>query len=110
MCVCVCVCVRVQLLCCGKFLSGLNQGKKIQSDQVFTHSWVEGNDKSMPSPRELTRCEMVKALSNNKNRFRWLSLVLWHINHCRLFNAKSIFIHIHSSISDNSFRIGTVFV
>ena len=24
----------------------------------------------------------------------WFSLVLWHINHCRLFNTKSIFIHI----------------
>ena len=23
----------------------------------------------------------------------WFSLVLWHIKHCRLFNAKSIFIH-----------------
>ena len=30
------------------------------------------------------------------------SFVLWHINHCRLFNAKSIFIHINSSISNNS--------
>ena len=29
-------------------------------------------------------------------------LVLWHINHCRLFNAKYIFIHINSSISSNS--------
>ena len=32
----------------------------------------------------------------------WFGLVLWHINHCRLFNAKSIFIHINSSISKNS--------
>ncbi len=32
----------------------------------------------------------------------WFSLVLWHFNHCRLFNAKSIFIHINSSISNNS--------
>ena len=29
-------------------------------------------------------------------------LVLWHINHCKLFNAKSIFIHINSFISTNS--------
>ena len=29
-------------------------------------------------------------------------MFLWHINHCRLFNAKSIFIHINSSISNNS--------
>ena len=32
----------------------------------------------------------------------FFDLVLWHINHCRLFNAKSIFIHINSSISNNS--------
>ena len=33
-------------------------------------------------------------------------LVLWHINHCILFNAKSIFIHIHikNSISTNSIQ------
>ena len=29
-------------------------------------------------------------------------LVLWHINNSRLFNAKSIFIHTNSSISNNS--------
>ena len=34
-----------------------------------------------------------------KSRF---GLVLWHINLCRLFNAKSIFIHIKNSISNNS--------
>ena len=34
-----------------------------------------------------------------------LSLVLWHINHCMLFNAKSIFIYINSSISSNCFCI-----
>ena len=28
--------------------------------------------------------------------------VLWHINLCRLFNAKSIFMQIVSSISNNS--------
>ena len=29
----------------------------------------------------------------------WFGLVfLWHINHCRLFNVKSVFIHINSSI------------
>ena len=29
--------------------------------------------------------------------------VLWHISLCRLFNAKSIFIEINSSISNDSF-------
>ena len=32
----------------------------------------------------------------------WSGLVLWHINHCRLFNVKPIFIDINSSISNNS--------
>ena len=32
----------------------------------------------------------------------WFGLVLRHTNHCWLFNAKSIFIHINSSISNNS--------
>ena len=32
----------------------------------------------------------------------WFGLVLGHINHCRLFNANSIFIYINSAISNNS--------
>ena len=32
----------------------------------------------------------------------WFCWVLWHINHCRLYNAKSIVIHINCSISNNS--------
>ena len=32
----------------------------------------------------------------------WLGLVLWQINYCRLFNTKSIFIHISISFSNNS--------
>ena len=32
----------------------------------------------------------------------WLVGFLWHINFCRLFNAKSIFMQIISSISNNS--------
>ena len=32
----------------------------------------------------------------------WFGLILWYINHCRLFNTRSIFIHINSSISNNS--------
>ena len=43
----------------------------------------------------------------------WCGLVwfiLWHINHCRLFHAKSIFIHINSSISNNSVQHKNIFV
>ena len=32
----------------------------------------------------------------------WLVGFLWHISLCRLFNVKSIFIHINASISNNS--------
>ena len=37
-------------------------------------------------------------------RMVWFCLVLWHINHWRLFNAKSISIHINSFISNNSVK------
>ena len=33
----------------------------------------------------------------------WFGLVLWHINHCWSFNAKSTFIHKNSSMLNNSF-------
>ena len=31
----------------------------------------------------------------------WFRLVLWHTNYSRLFNAKSIFIHINCSLSNS---------
>ena len=37
-------------------------------------------------------------------RFK-VGLVLWHINLCRLFNAKSIFIQINNSISNSCYSI-----
>ena len=43
-----------------------------------------------------------KLICNECPGLFWFDLVLWHINHYRLFNAKSIFIHINSSISNNS--------
>ena len=39
----------------------------------------------------------------------WFGLVLWHINHCRLFNAKSTFIYINSYISNNSIQNKYIF-
>ena len=45
----------------------------------------------------------IKRLAKNEKRIGWLVVwVLWHINFCRLFNAKSIFIQIIISISNNS--------
>ena len=36
-----------------------------------------------------------------KNLVEWFGMVLWHINNCSLFNAKSIFIHINNSTTNN---------
>ena len=45
--------------------------------------------------------------SNTVQLAGWLVgwLILWHINLCRLFNAKSIFIQISNSISNNSVSV-----
>ena len=41
--------------------------------------------------------------SSKEDSYLWMvGWVLWRINLCRLFNAKSIFIQIVSSISNNS--------
>ena len=52
--------------------------------------------------------QAINSLFNNGG-LAWFGLVLWHINHCRLFNTKSIFIHINSSISKIQFSPSTVF-
>ena len=39
----------------------------------------------------------------------WVGLVLWYINNCRLFNAKSISLLINSFISTIQFSISTQF-
>ena len=43
-----------------------------------------------------------------KDLFPWFGLILWHINHWRLFNPKSIFIHINSFILNNAveYKVG----
>ena len=46
----------------------------------------------------------IEVPQNYHSGLLWFGLVLWHINHCRLFNAKSIFIHINSSISNCSVK------
>ena len=40
----------------------------------------------------------LKCMNSNLFDLIWFGLVLWHINHCRLFNTESIFIHLNSSI------------
>ena len=43
---------------------------------------------------EESRCHS-NAIVKNSQRIGLVSLGLWHINHCRLFNAKYIFKHIY---------------
>ena len=47
---------------------------------------------------------LLNALLGYKINVSWFrfSLILWHVNHCRLFNTKSIFIHINCYISNNT--------
>ena len=42
--------------------------------------------------------------TNILNMYDFFGWVSWHITHCRLFNAKSILIHIHSSIQTIQFN------
>ena len=48
--------------------------------------------------------EKERKKERKKERGWLVGWVLWHINLCRLFNAKSIFIQIISSISNNSVK------
>ena len=86
------------------------------------HLW-EGQDKLFPVWAACVTC--VSYDSNSRSIYKWrrynsrpiiwlwpiqivfskvltFGLVLWHINHCRLFNAKFIFINIDISISNKS--------
>ena len=42
------------------------------------------------------------ALNSLTRLLIWFGLVSWHISHCKLFNDKSIFVHLSGSISNNS--------
>ena len=46
---------------------------------------------------------MACGLLDESNIHGWL-FVSWHINHCRLFNAKFIFIQINTSILNDSVK------
>ena len=46
--------------------------------------------------------ELIITVKNAENKVCLFVWVLWHINLCRLLNAKSIFIQVNNSISNNS--------
>ena len=80
-----------------------------KNNTIKTNETIRGNKPEGVGERKKTK----KISRQNKtiqtklyipnHRVGWLvGWVLWHINRCRLFNAKSIFIQINSSMSNNS--------
>ena len=51
---------------------------------------------------QFTICRHLKKIGKLSKMAVWVCLGLWHINFCRLFNAKSIFIQINRFILNNS--------
>ena len=41
----------------------------------------------------------IRVTISNDDKFHFFCSVLWHINNCRLFKAKSIFVHINTAHS-----------
>ena len=62
------------------------------------NEWEKEENQWMKTRNGIRKIFRKKTMSKKKS----FGLVSWHINHHRLFNAKSIFIHINSSISNNS--------
>ena len=67
------------------------------SIHLFSYLFIQ-----YPMGRSITLHVFVQSKKGMKHGVVWFGLVLYHTNQCRLFNAKSIFIHINSSISNNS--------
>ena len=98
--ICVCVCV-----CLIKFGIKSDWRKRLEyrielayyTDTVY---FVSDYTRATPPPK-IRLIWKTKYIDLNRMKLMF-GLVLWHVNHCRLFNAKSIFIHINSSVSTNS--------
>ena len=56
--------------------------KKVAAPEIINQKWKVNTDFK------------VMCLAFGHAEAIWFSLVLWHINYCILFNAKSIFIHV----------------
>ena len=66
-------------------------------DKIVSKCFLIGKKRNLN--KELKRdCRIIE----RKEKRKLVVWVLWHINLCRLFNAKSIFIQIINSISNNS--------
>ena len=56
---------------------------------VLLNMSVHDNDKCESSLHRCIRDIMVNIIRNILTELIWFGWVIWHINHCRLFNAKS---------------------
>ena len=79
--------------------------------ETFCPDWIgciQHNQKEENLPD--CRAKLIKREKyQNLDGLFWFGLVLWHIYHCRLFNANSVFIHTNSSISNNSTEMQSVY-
>ena len=73
---------------------GINDLNMTYNSKNFSHLSVYSSNKI---PTSLKTFEPISAKG-----LLWFSLVLWHINHCRLLMLNPIFININISISNNS--------
>ena len=67
--------------------------------------WSGESLETVGEKQDLSKDERSFLLNGHLAHYSWLVgwlVFLWHINFCRLFNAKCIFIQIISSISNNS--------
>ena len=87
------------------FATGVTSTYKDHNFQTSSHNpiWVEIPLKSIDWFSYITSIKSLKS-----PHIYVVGWVLWHINLCRLFSAKSIFIQIISSISNNSVNISMV--
>ena len=79
-----------------------HKGKMIESEKLKKYFGIV---RKQESDNDMNHsCSLWNSLqeSGKETGLVWFGLVLWHNNHWRLFNTESIFIHINSSISNNS--------
>ena len=69
---------------------------------ILSRRWSVGMNNGRESKESMLLACIVDDEDESKRIDAIIGLILWHINYCGLFNAESIFIHINSSIANNS--------
>ena len=76
--------------------------KFVECDRSSSKYRSKGEDALNNSTVTISMKKFCSGYKNHDQSLVWFGLALWHINLCRLFNVKSIFIHINISNSNNS--------